>query len=47
MIWRDGVPDNVGIVMESYIILFGLINALDLSFPDNLTYTFEFYQKVN
>ncbi|KAJ8398188.1 hypothetical protein AAFF_G00430320 [Aldrovandia affinis] len=51
-------PEDVGIVIEGikvlnngsvimgFIMLFGLIYALDLSFPDNLKYTFEFFQKI-
>ncbi|KAF3855361.1 hypothetical protein F7725_023416 [Dissostichus mawsoni] len=40
------VMENVGSVIVGLIMLLGLIYALDLSFPDNLKYTFEFLQKV-
>ena len=39
------VMDNLGRVIMGFIMLFGIINALDRSFPDNLKYTFEFIQK--
>ena len=39
------VMDNWGRVIMGFIRLFGLFNSLDLSFPDNLRYTFEFIQK--
>ncbi|XP_059202814.1 uncharacterized protein LOC131982234 [Centropristis striata] len=37
---------NVGSAIRAFISLFGLIYALDLSFPENLKYTFEFVQKI-
>ncbi|KAJ8393736.1 hypothetical protein AAFF_G00057890 [Aldrovandia affinis] len=40
------VLNNFGSVIMGFIMLFGLIYALDLSFPDNLKYTFEFFQKI-
>ena len=40
------VLTNVGSVIMAFIMLFGLIYALDLSFSDNLKYTFEFSQKI-
>ncbi|CAL8282414.1 unnamed protein product [Merluccius merluccius] len=40
------VLNNVGSATMAFIMLFGLIYALDLSFPDNLKYTFEFVQKI-
>ena len=36
------VLNNVRSATMAFIMLFGLIYALDLSFPDNLKYTFEF-----
>uniref|UniRef100_A0A8D0AWM8 Uncharacterized protein n=1 Tax=Sander lucioperca TaxID=283035 RepID=A0A8D0AWM8_SANLU len=38
------VLSNLGSVTMGFV--FGLIYALDLSFPDNLKYTFEFFQKI-
>ncbi|KAJ8414519.1 hypothetical protein AAFF_G00037210 [Aldrovandia affinis] len=38
------VLNNFGSVIMGFIMLFGLIYALDLSFPDN--HTFEFFQKI-
>ncbi|CAM4578920.1 unnamed protein product [Leuciscus chuanchicus] len=40
------VLSNLACVILAFIMLFGLIYALDLSFPDNLKYTFEFIQKI-
>ncbi|KAJ4944551.1 hypothetical protein JOQ06_013094 [Pogonophryne albipinna] len=40
------VMDNLGSVIVGFVMLLGLIYALDLSFPDNLKHTFEFMQKV-
>uniref|UniRef100_UPI0037E6FF11 uncharacterized protein n=1 Tax=Semicossyphus pulcher TaxID=241346 RepID=UPI0037E6FF11 len=40
------VLTNVGSPIMAFILLFGLIYALDLTFPDNLKYTFEFVQKI-
>uniref|UniRef100_A0A9J7X016 Uncharacterized protein n=1 Tax=Cyprinus carpio carpio TaxID=630221 RepID=A0A9J7X016_CYPCA len=40
------VLSNLDCVILAFIMLFGLIYALDLSFPDNLKYTFEFIQKI-
>uniref|UniRef100_A0AAQ5ZWT5 Uncharacterized protein n=1 Tax=Amphiprion ocellaris TaxID=80972 RepID=A0AAQ5ZWT5_AMPOC len=39
------VPSNIGNVILGFILLFGLIYALDLSFPDHMKYTTEFFQK--
>ncbi|KAF3842663.1 hypothetical protein F7725_001512 [Dissostichus mawsoni] len=40
------VMDNLGSVIVGFVMLLGLIYALDLSFPDNLKHTLEFMQKV-
>lgn len=40
------VLNNLGSVTTGFIMLFGLIYALDLAFPENLKYTFEFFQKI-
>lgn len=40
------VLQNMDSVMKAFIVLFGLIYALDLSYPDTLKYTFEFCQKI-
>lgn len=51
-------PSDVGVVIEGVtlenlksisfglVILFGLIYALNLSYPQGLKFTFEFFQKV-
>lgn len=40
------VLNNLASVTMGFIMLFGLIYALDLALPENLKYTFEFFQKV-
>ncbi|XP_020555576.1 uncharacterized protein LOC110013549 [Oryzias latipes] len=40
------VLKNVGSIILGFIMLFGLIYALDLSFPENFKYTFKFCQKI-
>lgn len=40
------VLSQVGSVIMGFILMFGLVYALDLSFPENLKYTFEFCQKI-
>ena len=40
------VLNNIGSVILGFIMLFGLIYALDLSYPDKFKYTFEFIQKI-
>uniref|UniRef100_A0A8D0ADG8 Uncharacterized protein n=1 Tax=Sander lucioperca TaxID=283035 RepID=A0A8D0ADG8_SANLU len=40
------VLSNLGSVIMGFVMLFGLIYALDLNFPDNLKYIFEFFQKI-
>uniref|UniRef100_A0AAX7SNG5 Uncharacterized protein n=1 Tax=Astatotilapia calliptera TaxID=8154 RepID=A0AAX7SNG5_ASTCA len=40
------VMNNLGSVIMAFIVLFGLIYALDLSYPNDLKYTFEFCQKI-
>lgn len=44
----DGIKvlNNMGSLIMGFIMLFGFIYALDLSFPDNMKYTFEFCQKI-
>ncbi|XP_039889832.1 uncharacterized protein LOC120734850 isoform X2 [Simochromis diagramma] len=39
------VMNNLGSVIMAFIVLFGLIHALDLSYPNDLKYTFELCQK--
>lgn len=38
----DGIKvlNNMGSLIMGFIMLFGFIYALDLSFPDNMKYTF-------
>lgn len=38
--------DNVGSLIHGFIMLFGLIYALDLSYPDKFKFTFEFIQRI-
>lgn len=38
--------NNLGSVIMAFIVLFGLIYALDLSYPNDHKYTFEFCQKI-
>nr|XP_024660671.1 uncharacterized protein LOC112435892 [Maylandia zebra] len=40
------VMNNLGSVIMAFIVLFGLIYALDLSYPNDHKYTFEFCQKI-
>ncbi|CAM4513279.1 unnamed protein product [Leuciscus chuanchicus] len=40
------VLSNLACVILAFIMLFGIIYSHDLSFPDNLKYTFEFIQKI-
>ncbi|CAI5657231.1 unnamed protein product [Oreochromis niloticus] len=40
------VMNNLGSVIMAFIVLFGLIYALDLSYPNDLKYTFKFCQKI-
>lgn len=40
------VLNNLGGVIMGFIMLFGLVYALDLAFPENLKYSFEFFQKI-
>lgn len=46
----DGEPEDVGVMIEVIKVLnnmlFGLIYAFNLSFPENLNYTVEFCQKI-
>ncbi|KAM7376710.1 hypothetical protein PAMP_006421 [Pampus punctatissimus] len=38
--------NNVGSVIMGFNMLLGLIYVLDLAFPENLKYTFKFFQKI-
>uniref|UniRef100_A0AAR2M6T6 Uncharacterized protein n=1 Tax=Pygocentrus nattereri TaxID=42514 RepID=A0AAR2M6T6_PYGNA len=40
------VMNNISTVINAFIVLFGLIYALDLAYPDSMKYTFEFVQKI-
>lgn len=40
------VMHNINTVINAFIVLFGLIYALDLAYPDCMKYTFEFVQKI-
>ncbi|XP_063040866.1 uncharacterized protein LOC134435756 [Engraulis encrasicolus] len=40
------VMHNISTVINAFIVLFGLIYALDLAYPDSMKYTFEFVQKI-
>ncbi|XP_039467486.1 uncharacterized protein LOC120439999 isoform X1 [Oreochromis aureus] len=40
------VMNNLGSVIMAFIVLFGLIYALDLSYPNDHKHTFEFCQKI-
>ncbi|KAG9267237.1 hypothetical protein AMEX_G7742 [Astyanax mexicanus] len=40
------VVHNISTVINAFIVLFGLIYALDLAYPDSMKYTFEFVQKI-
>ncbi|KAL6457318.1 hypothetical protein MHYP_G00342810 [Metynnis hypsauchen] len=40
------VMDNISTIINAFIVLFGLIYALDLAYPDSMKYTFEFVQKI-
>ncbi|CAL9689388.1 unnamed protein product [Knipowitschia caucasica] len=44
----EGIKVLAGVktVIAAFILLFGLIYALDLSYPEKLKYTFEFVQKI-
>lgn len=40
------VLQNLGDVTKAYAFLLGVIYSLNLSYPSDLKYTFEFFQKV-
>ncbi|KAL7825962.1 hypothetical protein SRHO_G00337000 [Serrasalmus rhombeus] len=40
------VMNNISTVINAFIVLFGLIYALDLAYLDSMKYTFEFVQKI-